>query len=107
MKRFVEKPDVDTARSYLEAGNYIWNSGMFVWRVGEFLRALEEHLPDTYRRLSTAFASGDWAQMEEAYGQIEDISVDFAIMEKTRRRGGGSRWTSVGGTSATGPRSTT
>jgi mannose-1-phosphate guanylyltransferase len=81
--RFVEKPDVETAERYVQSGNYIWNSGMFIWRAGEYLRALEEYLPQTYRRLKPAFDSGNWHELAEAYARIDDISVDYAIMEKT------------------------
>jgi mannose-1-phosphate guanylyltransferase len=80
---FVEKPDRGTAESYVSAGNYIWNSGMFVWRAGEYLEALQQHLPDTYARLEGPFRSGDWDELTEAYARIEDISVDYAIMERT------------------------
>lgn len=83
VRRFVEKPDVETAQRYLEAGNYIWNSGMFIWRAEEYLRALQEHLPDTYNRLAPAFTRGDWDALTRAYRHIKDISVDYAIMEKT------------------------
>jgi mannose-1-phosphate guanylyltransferase len=84
VRRFVEKPDREQAQGYLDAGNYIWNSGMFVWRAGEFLDALREHLPATHDALEGPFNSGDWSALETAYGQIEDISVDYAIMEKTQ-----------------------
>jgi len=80
--RFVEKPDLERAQEYVRAGNYIWNSGMFVWRAGEYLAALEQHLPDTYRRLKPPLESGDWSELEEAYRHIQDISVDYAIMER-------------------------
>lgn len=80
---FVEKPDRATAESYVNAGNYIWNSGMFVWRAGEYLAALQEHLPDTHARLEGPFRSGNWDELTEAYARIEDISVDYAIMERT------------------------
>jgi mannose-1-phosphate guanylyltransferase len=80
---FVEKPDRETAESYVSAGNFIWNSGMFVWRADEYLTALREHLPDTHFRLEGPFRSGDWDELTEAYEQIEDISVDYAIMERT------------------------
>ena len=80
---FVEKPDLATAEAYVSAGNYIWNSGMFVWRAAEYLTALREHLPDTYARLEGPFRSGDWDELTEAYERIEDISVDYAIMERT------------------------
>jgi mannose-1-phosphate guanylyltransferase len=82
VRRFVEKPSREKAEEYLAAGNYIWNSGMFVWRAGEYLDALRTHLPNTYNRLEAAIVAGDEA-LAEAYAQIEDISVDYAIMEKT------------------------
>jgi mannose-1-phosphate guanylyltransferase len=83
VKRFVEKPNVERAKEYVAAGNYMWNSGMFIWRAGEYLDALQEHLPDTYHQLKPAFDSGDWERLSEAYGRIQDISVDYAIMERT------------------------
>ncbi|MGH2443255.1 MAG: mannose-1-phosphate guanylyltransferase [Chloroflexota bacterium] len=81
VKRFVEKPDARQAQEYVNAGNYIWNSGMFVWRVDTFLQALREHLPDTHDRLRSAF--GDPQLLTAAYGELEEISVDYAIMERT------------------------
>jgi mannose-1-phosphate guanylyltransferase len=82
VKRFVEKPDLETAEEYVQSGSYMWNSGMFIWRAGEYLKALEEYLPDTYRRLKPAFDSGSWHELADAYARIQDISVDYAIMEK-------------------------
>lgn len=82
LERFVEKPDLADAQRYLQAGNYVWNSGMFIWRTGEFLQALAQHLPETYDQLKSAIHSGSEEQLTEAYGRIEDISVDYAIMEK-------------------------
>ena len=83
VRRFVEKPDLDRAREYLQAGNYIWNSGMFVWRASEYLDALREYLPETFKRLEPATQSGSWDVMTDAYARIPDISVDYAVMEKT------------------------
>ena len=80
---FVEKPDRAKAEEYVRAGNYIWNSGMFVWRASEYLVALQEHLPETYAQLEGPFRSGNWDELTEAYERIEDISVDYAIMERT------------------------
>ena len=82
VRRFVEKPDRQAAQGYLQAGNYVWNSGMFVWRAGEYLDALQQNLPETYARLKPPAESGDWNELAEAYGRIPDISVDYAIMEK-------------------------
>lgn len=84
VRRFVEKPDRDTAQRYLEAGTYIWNSGMFVWRASAYLAALREYLPQTSERLEPAFRTGDWERLTAAYAEIPDISVDYAIMERVR-----------------------
>lgn len=83
VQRFVEKPNVETARAYLDAGNYVWNSGMFVWRASEFLDALATHLPGTYDLLAPVAAGGDPQTLDAAYAQLQDISVDYAIMERT------------------------
>lgn len=83
VERFVEKPDVERAREYLAAGNFIWNSGMFVWQTSAYLDALKQHLPDTYTALSTALSGGGSDRLDGAYERLADISVDYAIMEKT------------------------
>lgn len=83
VKRFVEKPTVEKARQYLQAGNFVWNSGMFVWQTKKYLDALRDHLPDTYNELSAAFECGTQERLDSAYERIPDISVDYAIMEKT------------------------
>jgi mannose-1-phosphate guanylyltransferase len=82
VRRFVEKPDAERARHYLEAGNYIWNSGMFIWQAGRFLDQLQRHLPETFTALADAFALGTPEALNQAYEAIPDISVDYAIMEK-------------------------
>lgn len=82
VRRFVEKPSLQTAQEYVRAGNYIWNSGMFVWTAEKYLDALRQELPQTYEPLQDAFSSGAVDQLTEAYEHIQDISVDYAIMEK-------------------------
>jgi mannose-1-phosphate guanylyltransferase len=51
LKRFVEKPDLEKAKSYLRGGNYFWNSGIFVWKVSKILREIEQHLPRLFQGL--------------------------------------------------------
>ena len=48
VEEFVEKPDLETAKSYLASGSYAWNSGMFVWKASTILHYFEELLPDVY-----------------------------------------------------------
>jgi mannose-1-phosphate guanylyltransferase/mannose-6-phosphate isomerase len=81
VKRFVEKPSLERAQEYLQAGNYMWNSGMFVWQARRFLEQLRTHLPQTYEALDAAFKDGSVGALQRAYEGIQDISVDYAIME--------------------------
>jgi mannose-1-phosphate guanylyltransferase len=86
VRRFTEKPVLDVAREYLGSGNYYWNAGMFFWRVSTFLEALKEFLPKTYEaieRLSAHIGKRSYdAQLKKIYPQLENISVDHAILEK-------------------------
>lgn len=83
---FREKPGVETAREYIEAGRYYWNSGMFVWRARDILDAAAEYAPEHFAAiapLGELFGTADFApSLEEAYGSIEKISIDYAVMEK-------------------------
>lgn len=85
VQSFREKPDRPTAARYLKAGRYFWNSGMFFWRANAFLDALNTHLPKTalqiesIRPLGTAGFERDLA---EFFPLCENISVDYAVMEK-------------------------
>jgi mannose-1-phosphate guanylyltransferase len=85
-RRFVEKPDADTAAGYLASGAYYWNSGMFVWSVPTFAAALAAHAPslsgllDTFTAASAAGRLDD--EMAQLYPDIERISIDYAVMEK-------------------------
>jgi mannose-1-phosphate guanylyltransferase/mannose-6-phosphate isomerase len=84
---FVEKPDAATARRYLEAGGYSWNSGMFVLKASVWLAALEAFRPDILAATRDAFAS---AQVDDRFvrpdrqrfSQVPAESVDYAVMEK-------------------------
>jgi len=83
--RFVEKPDAETARRYLQQGNFFWNSGMFVWRVGAIRAALQQHCPRLYEfsRRVTESADPEELLTPEVYGALEKISIDYAVMEKS------------------------
>ncbi len=85
--RFREKPDLATARRYLRAGRFYWNSGIFFWRARVFLDELEQHLPATARILSRLPAFSDRRfprRLGELYPSCENISVDYAVLEKSR-----------------------
>ena len=76
---FVEKPDLETAREYLQSGAYLWNGGVFVFSLGSLYRELERTAP----ALSALTGRGAEA-LSEAFGDIEPISFDYAVMERAR-----------------------
>ncbi len=73
VKRFVEKPDLETATRLLEEGNYYWNGGIFVFQIGTLLKEFETHAPELFA----------WFQGQVAFEDLPTISIDHAIMEKT------------------------
>ena len=88
--RFVEKPDAATARQYLDAGGYYWNSGMFLLRASRYLEELERFSPDILAAVREAFASaqrdGDFIRLDKAaFAASPSDSIDYAVMEKTDR----------------------
>lgn len=88
VQRFVEKPDSDTAKEYLADGNYFWNSGVFVLHLRTFLSELERLKPNIVEAarlsLENAVQDLDFLRLDqEAFEQCENISIDYALMEKT------------------------
>lgn len=85
--KFVEKPDVDTAKTYLQSGNYFWNSGMFVWRTDVILNEIASFLPDLSKGLNELNKSIGTNEFENSldifFNSINGISVDYGIMEKS------------------------
>ncbi|MFB3136029.1 MAG: mannose-1-phosphate guanylyltransferase/mannose-6-phosphate isomerase [Rhodospirillales bacterium] len=86
--RFVEKPDLETARGYVDAGDYDWNSGMFLFRAGRYLEELERLKPEMVeccrRAVAGAVEDLDFLRLEaEAFSGIEPLSIDYAVMEHT------------------------
>ena len=84
--RFVEKPDHDTARRYIEEGNYLWNSGMFVWKVSTILGNMHTHLPElangTQKIRSSVGTKHYEATVAEVFANCTSVSIDYGIMEK-------------------------
>ncbi len=78
---FREKPDLLTAKKYLETGGYVWNSGMFLFQAGTFLDELAEWAPDVLERCRAAGP----VPTAEAMANVPAVSVDYAVMEKSRR----------------------
>ena len=84
LKRFVEKPDRATAQAYIQAGNFFWNSGMFAFRVSVILEEFRRYQPLMLDTMEAIFTP-DGSISEKDYSRLENISIDYAIMEKTDR----------------------
>ncbi len=87
VQRFVEKPDQQTAETYLRSGDYFWNAGMFIWSVSAIVGELETSTPALWSALQgidAGLAAGQNldALLAEHYPHLEKISVDYAIIEK-------------------------
>ncbi len=89
VKAFYEKPNLETASEYLEAGNYYWNSGMFCFKAGVFLEELQKYSPAIYDACKTAFKNTNTEDMirikHEDMLNIPDDSIDYAVMEKSTK----------------------
>ncbi|MNE06370.1 Mannose-1-phosphate guanylyltransferase 1 [compost metagenome] len=88
VQRFVEKPDSETAQSYIETGEYYWNSGMFMFRAKRYLEELEKFRPDILAACRDALANTECDKNfinvdRDAFSACPDDSVDYAVMEKT------------------------
>lgn len=80
VEKFVEKPDENTAKQYLEAGNYYWNSGMFAFNIRTMIGEFGKYSQPIHKILEISYD-----EMIKQFGQMPDISIDYAIMEKSDR----------------------
>lgn len=85
---FVEKPDLETAQTYVDSGDFYWNSGMFLFRASVYLEQLALHrsemIPSCKEALRSAAVDLDFIRLgAEAFGECPDDSIDYAVMEKT------------------------
>jgi mannose-1-phosphate guanylyltransferase len=86
VKEFKEKPNLETAKKYLESGDYLWNSGIFIWSLDTICKAIDTYLPE----VAAIFAKGEGVIgtnkeadfIGEYFPQCPNISVDYGIMEK-------------------------
>jgi mannose-1-phosphate guanylyltransferase len=89
VRRFTEKPEMDVAKKYVASGKYFWNAGMFFWRASTFLDNLKKFLPATHEALGelaeTIGTKRYAAALARIYPQLENISVDYAVMERATR----------------------
>ena len=85
-KRFVEKPDIETAKGYIATGRYAWNSGMFIWSVKCIQEAFAHYRPVLAEKLESWSSVRNDAEFQAALNRdfpaLEKISIDYAVMEK-------------------------
>jgi len=92
VKRFVEKPDLQTARDYVASGRYFWNSGMFCFKAGVMLEQMQQHCPDILSAVELCMENSRTAHGEgfeevelnaDLFKAVREDSIDFAIFEKS------------------------
>lgn len=92
--RYVEKPDAETAQSYVAAGNYFWSSGMFCFQVATILEELQAHAPDVLAAVTASAGKSRLASSTDyscltvdpvSFADVPDISVDYAVMERSQK----------------------
>ncbi len=88
VNRFTEKPDLETARDFLTSQKYLWNAGIFLFRPSTMLREVGLHLPRIRKALdqvAEAIKKDRYlTTLEKVYGEMESISIDYGVMEKTQ-----------------------
>lgn len=88
VKQFTEKPNSELAKIFLTSGDYYWNSGIFVWRAKTILESLQKFKPELHTLFCSDFhpynTSKEQEYVNNAFKNAEDISIDFAIMEKAK-----------------------
>ncbi|HOD11449.1 MAG TPA: mannose-1-phosphate guanylyltransferase, partial [Flavobacterium sp.] len=84
--QFREKPDYETAKSFLEQGNFLWNGGIFIWSVKSVTEAFEKFQPQMNALFQKGFESYNTEKekqfINDNYASAENISIDYALMEK-------------------------
>ena len=86
--RFCEKPGSKTAEDYIESGRFFWNSGMFFWRLSTFIGELGRAAPEmaeALKNMAEYLKNDDSESAGEIFKGLENISIDYALMEKAKR----------------------
>ena len=85
--QFREKPDYETAKSFINQGNFLWNAGIFMWSVKSVLAAFQNNQPELYGLFQTGISAYntdlETEFIQENYPKAENISIDYAVMEKS------------------------
>ena len=88
VERFVEKPDLATAKDYVACGQYLWNSGMFVWKTSTILANIDRYLPELAQglaRIKEAFGTAKQTEvLQKEFTAFPSESIDYGVMEKAQ-----------------------
>ena len=103
VKRFAEKPDIATARRFVESGDFLWNSGIFIWKIDAIESALRQYTPEIMQQIDALpqHTNPNFdAQLRTAYATIRGVSIDYGVMEQAPNvfvlRAGVLGWSDVG-----------
>ena len=87
VNQFREKPDYETAKSFIEQGNFLWNAGIFMWSVTSVISAFKNNQPELFKLFRNGYdaynTDAEDAFIKTHYPNAENISVDYALMEKS------------------------
>ena len=87
VQTFAEKPNLSTAKRFVESGVFLWNSGMFIWKTETILSEIKTYLPDLYDgllKIEKSIGTDSFNKvLTKVYGQLTSISIDYGIMEKS------------------------
>jgi mannose-1-phosphate guanylyltransferase/mannose-6-phosphate isomerase len=93
IERFVEKPDLETAKTYFSHGGYFWNAGIFIWKTSKILSEIKKHLPSLFSALhemepflseKPGGVGADAPRVATLYASLKNISIDYGVMEKSK-----------------------
>jgi mannose-1-phosphate guanylyltransferase len=87
VQKFTEKPTLRNAKKFLEEGNYLWNAGIFVWKVSVILDSFSNYQPEMFGLFENGMDKLNTSEeedfIEEAFPEAQNISIDYAVMEKS------------------------
>ncbi|WP_405296023.1 mannose-1-phosphate guanylyltransferase [Algibacter sp. Ld11] len=88
VNQFREKPDYETAKAFISQGNFLWNAGIFMWSAKSVVDAFKNNQPELYQLFESGISVYNTEHeddfIKENYSKAENISVDYAIMEKSK-----------------------
>ena len=103
VKCFTEKPNLELAQTFLECGEFLWNSGIFIWKVRDIIAAFEQHLPEhnaLFASIEDKLATPEESEaVEHVFAVCRPISIDYGVMEKAENvyvHSGDFGWSDVG-----------